>query len=160
MKRNVKDRTHFRDYVGRHRMLLNLMLSIFGLICMPLFLVNVYMANRSIREIEEREKARYTISVHDFRDFFDSQLDRMLECSVDFSVKKLITANQLRENSGYLWDDFSIMENYCRGIGSSDDLFLYFRSLDYLIGTGCRYSWSYFADQYFGERREDADLSG
>lgn len=78
----------------------------------------------------------------------------MFACTLDLSINKTITEQDVTENSRYLWNVFSVLQTYKQGIPITEDVFVYLRSVNYILGSEYGYDCSYFSEKYFGRAEE------
>lgn len=133
----------------RNQFWMRLLLTMSVFICFPLLLINAYMANDDLRKMQGQKEETYRIYAENFRNFFCGELDKMLACSVDLSVSKAITEKVVMEKR-YLWDAFSVIRNYHRGMPVTEDAFVYIKSIDYVLGSECGYDCVYFDQAFMG----------
>lgn len=146
-----------RDYsihIRKNILRLRLLLTISVFVCIPLLFINVCMVRSGLKKLEDQKKESFQIYTKNFREFFCKELDKMFACSLDLSINKTITERDVTENSRYLWNVFSVLRNYKQGIPVTEDVFIYIRSVNYVLGSEYGYGCEYFSENFLGRKEE------
>ena len=150
----VKDRGTHSKYRKRNMMLVRLLLTIAVLICIPLLVGNIFIVHRDVNRMHQQEIKNYQSYTDNFKNFFHDELEKMFVCSIDLGVNKTVTEEVLSDNSKYLWEAFSEIKKYRNSVPIAKDLFVYMRSVDYVIGSENGYNGFYFAKIFFNKNQE------
>lgn len=140
----------------RNSFLLNLLISIVGLICVPLIGVQLFMITKSGNEFNQEVTAHYRDTIKTIAGSFEDQLQDLSIAAVNIKYNDDLMQPLLDDVAGYdLYKIAQDMTRYGSGVPFADSIGIYYPNRDMCLHSAYKYAVQGICEQYF-----PADSSG
>ena len=122
-----------KNLFKRNRMLIQMVLSLLLMLCLPLVLLNWYTAKNSYTAAKQQNEERQMQNAEYFSSYFYTQYQKMLRCSLNAFADRYILG-RAQQNMTYANEAMEKVQTYQLSVPVSYDCYVFLPNCDYVVG--------------------------